>query len=326
VNVAPEREDVAAQYGDETITFEELDMPIASKIYELERGIYQLRMDRLNAILVDALIEKEAVSRGISVDDLLREVAPPSAMAVTDQEVDKYYQDNQDRMRGWTGTIGELKNRIRSHLEQQKRYETITRYAVSLRPKYGVTIHLSEPASLNIRINTEGSPALGPENAAVTVVQFSDYRCPACKKAHATVAGLKALFKDKVRWVFKDFPLRRHPDAHISAEAARCAGEQGKVWEFQDVLYGADGELNKEKLVDLAAGAGLDKQAFSACLASGKYVQGVDKDIRDGRQVGVDRTPCFFINGKMVTGSLAPEVFRSAIEAELNKAKAENTP
>jgi protein-disulfide isomerase len=122
-----------------------------------------------------------------------------------------------------------------------------------------------------------------------------------------------------VRWVFKDYPLKKHLYAHESAQAARCAGEQNKFWEYQEVLYTSREELKREQLIKFAEELGLDTGRFRQCLESGKYKAAVDKDVEEGTKTGISSIPAFVINGRIVVGGFAFERFKEIIDAELKK-------
>lgn len=163
----------------------------------------------------------------------------------------------------------------------------------------------------------------GPEDAAVTIVEFSEYQCPFCKKyIDESYVKIMEEYGDEVRYIFRDYPLGFHQHAQKTAEAARCAGDQGKYWEYHDKLF-EEQEIwtaesdSTETLVGYAGSLGLDSGEFSECLASGKFGEAVKSDFELGQRVGVSGTPSFFVNGKMLVGAQPYEVFKEAIESEL---------
>lgn len=312
---------MAARVGNETITREMVDAPIAQRIMELQREIYGIERERLDQIIMETILQREARERNVTVDQLLSDNIPRNDLDVTDEEVDRYRQENADRLRDWRGSEEDLRARIKGFLVQQKRFREVARYSKTLEDKYKVSVFLKEPEAMLTRVDVTGSPSVGPPDAPVTVVEFSDYQCPACRQAHDTVLKVREAYKDKVRWYFKDFPLRKHKDARKAAEAARCAAEQNKFWEYQNVLYSSPDELNQDRLERFAQELGLDKDRFTQCLNSEKYKAAVDKDIEDARKAGVDSTPVFIFNGRMMVGGLPLDQFKTIIEEELNKAK-----
>jgi protein-disulfide isomerase len=178
-----------------------------------------------------------------------------------------------------------------------------------------------------VRASMAGAPFLGRADAPVTVVEFSDYECPFCQRFFATT--LPALKKEyvetgKVRYVFRDYPLDRiHPNARKAAEAAHCAGEQGRFWEMHDVLFQNAKALAPPQLSEYARTIGLDGAAFDECFGSGRHAARVERGLADGAAAGVRGTPGFVIGrtkagdvveGTAVRGAQPPETFRRIIE------------
>lgn len=169
---------------------------------------------------------------------------------------------------------------------------------------------------------------LGKENAPVTIVEFSDYECPFCKRFYdSTLPQLKSQYIDtgKVKFVYRDFPLSFHQNAHIEAEAAECAKDQGgntAYFKYHDEIFKRTTSnglgIAVDQLSVIAKNVGLDVTKFNTCLNSGTFKSEVDKDIQDGVSAGVQGTPGFIINGKFVSGAQPFSVFQQVIEAELN--------
>jgi protein-disulfide isomerase len=160
----------------------------------------------------------------------------------------------------------------------------------------------------------------GPATAPVTVFEWSDYECPFCQRAQDVLQRLQGEFADRVRFVFKDFPLRSHPNALPAAIAARCAGAQGRYWEYHDLLFVAQPDLARDHLIGYARRLGLDTPAFTECLDSGRYRDAVLAEQREGREAGVRATPTFFLNRRKIEGALPLEEFREAIKQALRDA------
>jgi protein-disulfide isomerase len=172
-------------------------------------------------------------------------------------------------------------------------------------------------------VDIEGRPALGPERAPVVVVEFSDPLCPACRAANETTARIREDYGDRIRWVFKDFPLDSHPGARKAAEAAHCAGEQGKFWEYHDMVVDSGEESPDDgRLKEYAASLDLHNEPFVRCLGQGKYRSRIEEDIRQGKQAGISAIPAFVVNGRVLSGNLSFDEFSEAIEEELKAAAA----
>ncbi len=174
-------------------------------------------------------------------------------------------------------------------------------------------------------------PVLGETNAPVTIVEFSDFQCPFCRTFFEDAyAQIKKEYIDtgKVQLSYRHFPLDFHPAAQISGEAAECANEQDKFWEFHDMLYekqAAQGtgtiQYTKDDLKTWTADLGVDTTSFNECLDSGKHTQTVKDDATYAGTVGVQATPSFFVNGQKIEGAQPFSVFKTMIDAELAKAK-----
>lgn len=162
------------------------------------------------------------------------------------------------------------------------------------------------------------NPAQGPENAAITIIEFSDYECPFCKRWHDEVLPqILKNYPDKVRFVYRDFPLSSiHSNATSAAEAANCANDQDAYWAFQGKLF-SDGGLGIEAYQKYADELKLNTTEFNKCLSERKYRDEVKADFDYAANLGVSSTPTFFLNGIPIVGAQPYEVFQQVIEKEL---------
>lgn len=168
-----------------------------------------------------------------------------------------------------------------------------------------------------VEVSADDDPSKGPADAPVTIIEFSDYQCPFCKKVEATINQIIETYGDKIRFVYRDFPLGFHQYAQKAAEASECADEQGKFWEYHDKLFENQQAINIENMKRWARDLNLDPDKFDDCLDSGKYASEVQKDLQDGQAAGVSGTPTFFINGKKLSGAQPFSTFKAIIDAEL---------
>ncbi len=171
---------------------------------------------------------------------------------------------------------------------------------------------------------TDDDPALGPEDAPITIVEFSDYECPYCKRWHSqTFKQLLNMYEGKIRFVYRDFPLNSiHPRAQIAAEAAECADDQGMYWAMHDILFNdqdgwskASNPLDRFKIYALQLN--MDADEFLNCIDLGYYTQEVQFDLRAGASYGITGTPAFLINGKLLSGAHPLETFQMVLDREL---------
>jgi protein-disulfide isomerase len=165
----------------------------------------------------------------------------------------------------------------------------------------------------------------GSSNAPVMIVEFSDFQCPFCRKLQATLKSLLAKYEGRVSLAYRDFPLRgMHGQAELAAESARCAGEQGKFWEYHDLLFENPDKLGRNSLIEFARNLKLNEQQFDGCLSDGKYRTKVEEDLQQGIKAGVLGTPGIFINGILLSGAQPEAAFDRIIESELATAKERN--
>jgi len=194
---------------------------------------------------------------------------------------------------------------------QQAREE----YEDSLRVKADVSVLLQPPT---VKLSYDEARVKGGANAPVTIVESADFQCPYCKKSEATLNALLSKYAGRVKLAFLDFPLTEiHSQAEEAAEAARCAGEQAKFWEYHDSLFGDPSKLDEASLVARAQNLHLDEAAFRACLLSGKFKPDVQANRDVGTKVGVTGTPAYFINGVFLNGALPQGELEKIIDTEL---------
>ena len=179
----------------------------------------------------------------------------------------------------------------------------------------------AEPIMLNI----EGQPMLGDENAPVTIIEFSDFECPFCKRGYDTMKEIIVEYVDtgKAKLVFMDFPLSFHQNAKPAAIAAACAEEQGMFWEFHDLLFENQDSLNRDTYLAHAETLNLDVESFTTCIDEERYSEDVDADMAMGQSAGVTGTPAFIINGELFSGALPYETLAEAIESNLDSGDSE---
>jgi protein-disulfide isomerase len=166
----------------------------------------------------------------------------------------------------------------------------------------------------------------GNPKAPVTILEFSDFQCPYCQRVEPKLKELLEKYDGQVRVEYRDYPLPFHPDAELAAEASRCAAEQGKFWEYHDLLLANPSMLKESGLIELAGKLGLDDNLFTSCLTSRKFRSQVQSDYMEGQKAGVRGTPAFFINGIFLDGDQPIAEFSRVIEGELDKVRAKSSP
>jgi protein-disulfide isomerase len=316
---ATQSEPLAVVNG-ETISTEELNRALGAKLSQLEEQAYKLKRQELDALIAQRLLAQEAKKREISVAALSDAEVTAKVGLVTEKEIDDFYQQNKARIRG---DEVEIRQKIRAFLQQQKLNARREEFVNSLRSQGKVVVHLKPPPVVRVEVAVEGAPVRGSAAAPVTLVEFSDFECLFCKQAQATLKQVLERYPGKVRLAYRDFPLDSiHPQARRAAEAARCANDQGRFWEYHDVLFAHPAKLSPDDLKQYAAQTGVDVAKFESCLSSGVHKVAVQRDLDEGTRLGVTGTPTFFINGRALTGVQSLEAFVRVIEEELANAAA----
>jgi len=308
--------DVVAMVGGEPITIQSLEEEIRGQLLDLRMKEYQLRSRALDEIIARTLVEKEAKARGISQGELAK-AEVDDRVVVGEPEARAHYEANQARFKNQPEE--EALKRATNELRQQRIRERRAAFVRELREKAGVRV-LLEPVRVAVEVGD--SPSRGPAAAAVTIVEFSDFQCPYCARALPTLKKVQETYGDRVRMVFRDFPLQNHPQAPKAAEAGSCADEQGKFWEMHDRLFENQAKLQVADLKQHATELGLDSAKFDECLDSGRRATDWQLDLSEGTRYGVTGTPAFFINGRMLVGAQPYESFVQVIEDELARAAA----
>ena len=216
-----------------------------------------------------------------------------------------------------------MRPQIRDFLQQQKADARRTALVEGLRAAAKVDMHLAPPAPFRTTVDVAGAPVRGTVSAPVTIVEYSDFHCPFCRRVQPTLTRLLEKYPGKVRLVYKHLPLDSlHPQARRVSEAAWCAARQDKFWGFHDAVYAdASNDSSEATLTRYAAAAGLDATAFGACLANPETKAAIQRDVAQGEALGLNSTPGFFVNGREVRGAQPIEAFESIIDEELRGAR-----
>jgi protein-disulfide isomerase len=307
-----------AQVDGTVITKAEIDRSGGTQLQNLRQQLYQLERQKLDEYIGATLLSREAKDRGISISTLLEQEVNAKISAVSEEDIRAFYEQNKARI---GLEMHNVHDQIRDYLLEQKMMARKNEYFKILRSKARVRMYLKPPPIQRADVSINGAPFKGAEKASVTIVKFEDFECPFCKSVQPTLTAVLKKYDGKVRLVHKDLPLEQiHPHAQLAAEAARCAGEQGKFWDYHDALYQNAPKLGPAELKNYAKQVGLTATPFDQCLTSGKYKAVVQKDLSEGAKLGLTGTPSFFINGRQISGALPVESFAAIIDEELGQA------
>jgi protein-disulfide isomerase len=317
--------EVLARIGDQTIdraavleeatgALAEVESLRAKCQQDASRGEHDALENATQRVVHKKLFAMEAQRRGVT-EDALREEIRTKAGEVSDADIDTFYTENQARIQQPKDKIVE---QIRAYLKQTRLQTAEKDFFAEAEKNFKVT-YLIEPMRVEV---AAAGPAKGPDSAPVTIVEFSDFQCPYCKRVLPTLAQVHEKYGDKVRVVYRHFPLSIHPNAQKAAEASLCAADQGKFWEMHDLLFNEQQKLAVEDLKEKATRLGLDGAAFGQCLDSNKHQQTVLTDARDAAAAGVDGTPAFFINGRFLSGAVGLDKMAELIDDEVRRTQA----
>jgi len=291
-----ERKRVLATIKGEAITSADVETALLPLIFDIQQQVYKLRRDELELSINDTLLNQEAQKRQITTAALLDAEVKPKP--VTEQQAQTFFDQNKDRV---SGDFAQTKDAIKQYLEQVEVRQAERAFVEKLRAAATIQVFLVAPESPVFSIATNDQPSLGSADAPVTIVAFTDYQCPSCAAIHPVLEKLVKEYGNKVRLVTRDFPLSQHTDAFKAAEAAEAAREQGKYWEYIQVLLRNQSALGVEKLKSYATDLALDRTRFDSALDSGKFKESVQRDLEDGVTLGINGTPTIFINGRRVS-------------------------
>ncbi len=314
--------DVVATVGSTSITLAEVDeralQQPATNFGSLKLGqaLYESRRLAIEDIVANKLMDQEAKARGIERSALVEKEIGDKVAPVGDVDVVNWYQANQGRVQG--APLDQVRAPIRAYLIQERMEDARQRYVDSLKLKTPVRVMLEPPRQ---QVSAANGPSKGASGAPILLIEFSDFQCPFCLRAHATVDQVLKTYGDKIRFVYRHYPLPTHPNAKPAAEASACAADQGKFWPYHDRLFEQQTKLSDSDLKQHAADLGLDAAKFNSCVDTHKFRALVDADTKDGEEAGVNGTPAFFINGRMLSGAQPFDAFKRIIDEELANKK-----
>jgi protein-disulfide isomerase len=310
---AQDPQTVVARVGNQEITQRELDDSVLFKILPLEQQLYALRKTALQNLIIRKLLESEASRKGVTVDQLRQEfMAGP--VDVPANQVEDLYRQNLSVFALFSPD--EAKEKLRLDLEGQTRLKRYRSAVAALRKTFQVEVLLSEPRLSSL--SDSSASFKGPADARVVITEFADFQCGYCKEVQPTLKQLFQIFPNDIQLNFRALASPAHPMSVASAEAARCAGKQGNFWAFHDALFDAN-SLSSATFGKLAKDLKLNVSEFEHCLSSGEMRPRIDADLNEAQRLGINATPTFLINGRLLTGAASLQEFKAVVEQELNR-------
>lgn len=309
------RKGVVAKIGNEEITRDSMIRGVEVNVYRAEKELYDLTFNQLKALITKKIIEKRAKEKGMNTDEYLAKKVI-GKIEVSKSQVDEFIKEKKIPKKHINDSLLE---KIRLVLAREMKEKATDRWLAKHLEKEGVEIYLKEPERPFFEVRTANSPWTGDSGAKVTIVEFSDFQCPHCRRGAEILKEIRKKYKKKVKIVFKHFPLSFHHNARGAAHASMCAHDQSKesFWKMHDLMFQQQSALDKKSLKALAEKIGLDGKRFEECIQQNKFEAHIDQDIKHAKEVGIRSTPTFFVNGRIISGAQPLEVFEKEIKRHL---------
>jgi protein-disulfide isomerase len=304
-----EADAIAAEYPSVAA---ELDPALRNEIATSEEDLYNAEKVFLQRLVEERKLARVAAARHLTSEELTRQIEN-SVGAVTPEDVQ--FQINYESNRRRAAAAGEAPEKQVERAIRNTRVDRRKRELIDALPRQPKVAYLLEPPRL--QVSADDDPTRGPRDAPVHIVMFSDFQCPYCAQAEPVLARVRQIYGDKVAITFRDYPLPIHPLAMIAAKAANCAAKSGKYWEFHDALFASQTDLSRDRIREIAESLGLSMNDLASCFDAPATNLEIQHDVDDGRRLGVDSTPTFFVNGRMLSGSQTVDRLASVIDDEL---------
>jgi protein-disulfide isomerase len=288
----------------------DLERKSPTALFQARTAYYEAERKTIDEFIDDYLLGQQARKENVSVAQLLERHVNSSIQPTPSDEALRVYYEGVDT----TAPYEEVRDKIIDVVREKRIAKAKAAYVQSLHSQAKMFILLAPPRA---PIAMNDAPTRGPSNAPVTLLEYADYECPYCQQIQPVLDRIEAEFKGKLAFAYKDFPLPMHANAQKAAEAAHCAGAQGKYWEYHDLLVG-NKRLDPASLKDYARDLKLDTTTFESCLDTGQKAEVVKAQISEAQALGLQGTPTLFVNGRYVSGNLTYERIRAVISEELS--------
>ena len=310
------KEGVVAKIGGEEITEEQLIGDDKLDFFDLKKREYDLKMARLEKLMIDKLVGQEAQKAQMSTEDYINKKVIGSEIKISDAEFKKFIAEKHIPE---SQLNPQIKDRINAYLQTMKKQDLVQAHLAKLTKSNPVEVYFKKP-KLQVPVEAGDAPMTGKKDAGVTIVEFSDFQCPFCSRGAEIVTQIKKKYGGKVKIAFKHFPLPMHHDARAVAEASMCVHEQNadKFWSFHDLVFKNQDKLDKASLEKFVKDVKADVKKYNECMDSKKFADYVKKDMEYGEKIGVKSTPTFFVNGQLISGAVPLETFSEIIDEELS--------
>lgn len=309
--------DAIAKIGNKIITEKDLFQGIEGDIFDAQMKLYDIKMNRLKAMILKELIDNHPKKAKLTNDQFLDKHIAKN-ISISQKDIDSFAKERRISKE----QINEqMKERIIKYLEVQKKKIAVDQWMAKQTKKNPVEVYLAKPKRFTFNVDIKDAPFTGKSDAKITIIEYTDFQCPFCAKGHDVIKKIKKQYGKKIKHVVKHFPLPFHHNAPLASEASFCAYEQDRKYfqKLNDLMFENQSQLDLSGLKELAKNAGLKIDQFSKCLESHKYAKKITSDITQGQQLGIKSVPVFFVNGKLVNGAHPINVFQDIINEELKE-------
>jgi protein-disulfide isomerase len=299
---------VVAEVNGHTLTESDLDHKMSGSLLQARYQYYMTERKALDKLVDDELLALAAEHEKMTTDQFLEKKVYKDIKDPTEDQLQVYYEGMESQE-----PYEDLHDRLIEHIRQLRRDKARAAYVKTLRTQATLQILLAPPVA---DVDMNDAVVRGAKDAPVQLLEFADYECPYCQKANPLLQKLKDEYGDKLTIAYKDFPLPMHKRSQKASEAARCAGEQGKYWEYHDILYSSH-QLDPADLRKHAQTLKLDEAKFDKCLDSGAEADAVKKNLDEAKSLGLSGTPSFFANHHFFSGAVDYSTLREMVEQQL---------
>ena len=311
----------------DVVTFEggavspkEVDKEAESEMFKLKKREYEIKQRIARNIAVRKIIKLEAEKKKVNKETLVEAYVEEKFQPPSEEMLLQFYNYRKSSL--GDKTFDEARDEVYGQAVDYLKKNLKNRYHQELSKNYKLKVLLEKPEPPVTKIDITKEPFWGKADAKIVVVEYSDFECPYCQRMQKDAQRIRSEYKDKIKWVFKDFPLSFHKNAKKAHIAANCAHEQGKFFDYQERLF-VDSNLSPENLTNTASSIGLNMSRFNECLAdkNGDISKEIQEDVEDGSKKGVSGTPTVFVNGKISSGFRSYQGMKNVLERELNRIK-----
>ena len=316
------KDETLATFDGGTVTTSEVAKNTEQEFYEIEMKAFQAKQQGAFEAAKNKIFEIESKKRNTTVEKMLEEELGKRKSVINDESVRQFYEANKARINQPFAAVKEsLKSRMIANQDQSAKQS----FTSELFTKYNFKFNLKEPKQPTIVLANDGKPFWGNKDAKVVITEFSDFECPYCRDMQGDVQRIKVEYANRIKWVFRNFPLDFHSQAMPTHIAASCVGKQNKYFEFQTRVFGIPTQgrgvdMSPPQLERIAQSIGIDMNAYRKCAAdaSGKERAEIEADMQYGQKVGVRGTPTIFINGVLFQKQRNYQSLKEEIDRLLN--------